>query len=232
MRGASAGDIARLEDAAKTPLSDSHREFLTIIGSTPVQALNPFLNDCDYCIDTLVAAYAIHEEAKEPLPSGIVYFSSSDIAGSNIFLRHGKTPASEPEIGDIRFETEEFICKRIGRFESWLRWSAFEFQIGQKAHEFDLKPPWDETTRRWLGEPDRCWNLLEQMGFRLIFSLDNGTRCGDNGKVAAMIYSDGSGSLASDEIQHLWRLRDALKKHLTITIKPEPQGNRLHSPRE
>ena len=72
MRGASDLDIRRLAEAARAPLCESHREFLLLMGATPATALNPFLNDRDYCVDTLLAAYSDMDLADERLPERIV----------------------------------------------------------------------------------------------------------------------------------------------------------------
>ena len=231
MRGASMEEIARLEDAAGTQLTESHREFLAAVGATPAQDLNPFLNDRDYCVETLLAAYAEFEDEGDRLPPGIVFFSSSEILGEYIFLRHTESLDMEPEIGDINFETGEFISREVGRFESWLRWFAFVFRISQPEHQFELRPPWDETAGCWRGEADKCWRLLEGMGLRIIFSLDNGTRCADSGALVAIIYSDGSGRLAGDNLWDLWRVQAVLKEHFQIMIKPVHESDRLRAPR-
>jgi hypothetical protein len=232
MRGASPGEIARLEEAAGTRHTVSHRDFLYAFGGTPAQALNPFLNDRDYCVETLVKEYADLHEAGESLPSGVVYFSSSSILGEYIFLRHGRSLDIEPDIGDIDFETGQFVTREIGRFESWLWWFAFKFRLAQPEIEIELIPPWDRTEQRWLGEPEICWELLEGMGLKLVFSLENGTRCADRGDVAAIIHPDGSGSLAGDDFVELEKIQDVLREHLDVSLKPKPQSRRLRAPRE
>lgn len=232
MRGASAEEIAQLENVARTPLTESHREFLAAIGATPAQALNPFLNDRDYCVETLLSAYAELDENEERLPPNIVYFSSSEILGENIFLRQAESLDLAPEIGDIRFETGEFISRKIGRFESWLRWFAFVFRISQPEYQFELRPPWDATAGCWRGEPLRCWKLLEGVGFKLIFSLEDGTRCADSGGVAAIISPDGSGTLAGDDLTELVRLQVLLNDHIQVMVKRKPEDDRMRAPRK
>jgi hypothetical protein len=101
MRGASEAEILRLEQAAGLRMSDGHRELLRAMGMTPARVLNPFLNDRDFCVDTLVAEYEYVRREEIVLPPGVVYFSSSEITGSNIFLRHGASFSDDPEIGDI-----------------------------------------------------------------------------------------------------------------------------------
>ena len=74
------------------------------------------------------------------LPPGVVYFSSSEITGSSIFLRHGAAPFDDPEIGDIHPKTGAFVLLDAGRFESCLRWHAFFFRMNQRDNELHMRP--------------------------------------------------------------------------------------------
>ena len=100
MRGASEVEILHLEKVAGLRMSDGHREFLRAMGKTPARVLNPFLNDRDFCVATLVTEYEYLRKEATDLPPGVVYFSSSEITGSNIFLRHGADSSDDPEIGE------------------------------------------------------------------------------------------------------------------------------------
>lgn len=231
MLGASTEKIKKLEEAAMTQLSDSHKEFLTAFGGTPAQALNPFLNDRDYCVDNLLDAYAWQNEFGEILPPGIVYFSSSDILSETIMLRHAKNLHIEPEVGDIRPETGEFICKDLP-FVSWLESFAFFFRISQPEYQLGITPIWDKTAERWLGESEVFWRLLESMGFRIIFSFENGTRCVDRGDMAAIIYSDGSGNLAGDNLKDLRKIYGVLNKNLRLKTDLKHENDHLRAPRD
>jgi hypothetical protein len=231
MRGASDLDIRRLAEAARAPLCESHREFLLLMGATPATALNPFLNDRDYCVDTLLAAYSDMDLADERLPERIVFFSSSDILGETLFLRNGQHPDEDPEIGDIRFETGEFILRDKVRFENWLRWFAFVFRLSQPEHQLAFAPPWNGEQRRWEGDPVNIERILGNLGLQPTFRLIDGMLCLDRGDVAVSLHDDGSGTLAGDDLQELRKIANVLDDHVSLSFSLEATHDRLHAPR-
>ena len=226
--GASQEEIGRLEEVARTRFTDIHREFLAVFGGTPSQQLNPFLNDRDFCVKTLLKAYTGHNEAEEPLPHGIVYFSSTD--DSNIFLRHAEKLDMEPELGNLVPETNEFV--RYEMFGSWLRGFAFTFRISQPEYQVMLEPLWDKNTERWIGEPEMFWKLLKEIGFKRIFSLDDGVRCVDRGDIAAIIEADGSGMLAGDKLEDLLEIHNMLNKHFSVSYFQPHDSDRMRAARD
>lgn len=231
MYGASADDVARLEETAKTQMSDCHKEFLLAFGNTPATMLNPFLNDRDYCINTLLSAYSWHHEYTQPIPSGIVYFSASEILSETILLRHGETTEVDPEVGDIRPETGDFIAKDL-RFVSWLEWFAFVFRISQPDHQVGFEALWDETRLRWVAEPEMTWEILNSMGFKEIFIFENGIRCADRGDVAAILHDDGSGTLAGDDLEELREIQRVLTEDLPVRLRLTQENYRMYAPRK
>lgn len=228
MEGATEQEISRLETAAGTNLSYSHREFLRIAGNTPAQALNPFLNDRDYCITTLLNEYSYLQEVKEKIPKGIVFFSSSKILGENIFLRHGKTLQDEPDVGDIDFNNEKFICRDVKPFDHWLSSSVFFFRIGQFKHKLRLQIKLASANSSL--ELQTCINTLVNMGCRRVFSLYSGTQCLDRGDLAVTIYADGSGKLASNNLWLLQEAQNKLNEQSDISFKLIPEKYQIYSP--
>ena len=231
MKGASLEEVARLEDAAGTPLSNSHVEFLLAAGNTPARMLNPFLNDRDYCITNLLSVYASHREFGPPLPGGVVYFSSSAILNETIMLRQTANLDVPPEVGDIRPETGQFVRQETS-FASWLESFAFAFRISQPEHQVAFAAEWDARNRRWLGAPEDCWQILQGMGFREIFHFENGTRCAERGDVAATLYDDGSGVLAGDDRDEIEEIRRVLAEELPVRLRLTTASHRMHAARE
>jgi hypothetical protein len=237
MRGASDRDLARLEQAAGLPLSLSHRAFLGLVGATPATALNPFLNDRDYAVATLLAAYGNLEG--ERLPHGVVYFSASAILGETIFLRQGADPGEEPEIGDLRFaegqvqiEQAEFVPKTHLTLQSWLRWFAFEFRMGQLEHALHFAPPWNPGTERREGNPEATRAALADLGLRVLWSLRSGLTCFDRGDLVASVYDEGSGRIAGDDLGELEAIAARLQALGPLAVEPVLPAMRPHSPRE
>lgn len=226
--GASEEEINLLEEVARTRFTDIHREFLRVFGGTQSQELNPFLNDRDFCVETLLKAYAGHNEADEPLPDGIDYFSSTD--ESNIFLRHAEKLNMEPELGNLVPETNEFV--KYDMFGSWLHGFAFTFRISQPVYQLALKPVWDKHLKRWLGEPEMLCKLLKQLDFKLIFTLEGDVNCLDRGDVAAIIYADGSGRLAGDNLGNLLEIHKLLNKHSQVSYFQPQEGERMYAARD
>jgi hypothetical protein len=232
MRGASEAQIQRLEQAAGLRMSDGHREFLRAMGTTPARVLNPFLNDRDYCIDTLVAEYEYIRREEIVLPPGVVYFSSSEITGSNIFLRLGASRSDDPEIGDLDSETGEFGRLDAGHFESYLRWHAFGFRMDQLEHEIHVRPAWNAEEERWEGDPDKCRELLEAQGFERVFIIGTNSECYEIEGVAASLYHDGAMAMAGDDLEELKRRAEAMAAQTRLIIERVPNAGRLRAPCE
>lgn len=230
MISATEKEISRLEIAAGTSLSDSHYEFLRIAGNTPAQALNPFLNDRDYYISALLSEYAYLQEMNEPLPQGIVYFSSSEILGENIFLRHGEDPADEPDVGGIDFETERFVCRTVKPFDHWLSSFAFAFRIGQFKHQLIVQIEFSTNDKH--VEIRSCMEVFLSLGCDHVFSLYSGIECFDNGEIAAILYADGGGELAGHNLWKLQQIQDLLDDKLNVRFKPQPTKEKFSSPLE
>ncbi len=233
MRGASEAEILRLEQVAGLRMSDGHREFLRAMGMTPARVLNPFLNDRDFCIETLVAEYEYLGREQISLPPGVVYFSSSEITGSNIFLRHGSDPSDDPEIGDLHPKSNEFVGLDAGHLESYLCWFAFVFRTSQLDYELHVRPRWNEEESRWDGDPDKCRQLLEDLGFERVLALSMNTRseCLEHDGVAVALYRDGAMGMAGDDLDELKRIAEALAAQTPLVIEPVPSRGRLRAPR-
>jgi len=232
MRGASETEILRLERVAGLRMSDGHREFLRAAGKTPARVLNPFLKDRDFCIETLVTEYEHLRREGASLPPGIVYFSSSEITGSNIFLRHGPDSSDDPEIGDIAPETGQFIPLDAGHFESYLRWHAFHFRMNQLDHELHVRPLWNADKERWEGNPDKCREILESQGFQRLFIVGGNSECFDHEGVAVALYHDGAMAMAGDDPDALMRRAEVMASETRLVIEPVPHLGRLRAPRE
>ncbi len=232
MRGASEAEILRLERLAGRRMSDGHREFLRAAGKTPARVLNPFLKDRDFCIETLVTEYESLRREGTSLPPGIVYFSSSEITGSNIFLRHGPESSDDPEIGDIAPETENFIPLDAGSFEGYLQWHAFHFRMNQLDYELHVRPVWNVDEERWESDPDRCRQILEAQGFQRLFIVGDNSECFEHEAVAVALYHDGAMAMAGDDPDALMRRAEAMASETRLVIEPVPRLGRLRAPRE
>lgn len=232
MRGASEVEILHLEKVAGLRMSDGHREFLRAMGKTPARVLNPFLNDRDFCVATLVTEYEYLRKEATDLPPGVVYFSSSEITGSNIFLRHGADSSDDPEIGDLAPETGHFILLGAGHFESYLQWHAFHFRMNQLDHELHVRPVWNEAEERWVGDPGKCREILEAQGFQRLFIVGNNSECFEHEGVAAALYHDGAMSMAGDDPDELKRRAEAMASEIRLVIETVPRLGRLRGPRE
>lgn len=232
IRGASEGEILRLEQVAGLRMSDGHREFLRAMGNTPARVLNPFLNDRDFCIETLVAEYEYVRVEEIFIPPGIVYFSSSEIIGSNIFLRHGADPSDDPEIGDIDPKTGKFVLLDAGHFESYLRWHAFGFRMDQLDYELSVGPVWNADEERWESDRAKYRELLQARGLELVFSLDDGTECFEHEGTAVVLCPDGSMAMASDDLEEIQRRAEAMALQTRLVIERVPNRGRLRAPRE
>lgn len=232
MRGASEVDILRLEQAAELRMSDGHRELLRAMGSTPARVLNPFLNDRDFCIDTLVVEYEQARREGLVLPRGVVYFSSSEITGSNIFLRHGAAPSDDPEIGDIHPKTGAFMLLDAGHFESYLQWHAFFFRMNQLDNEIHVRPPWNAELERWEGNHDECRELLVAQGFERVFTIGANSECFEHDGIAASLYHDGSVAMAGDDLEALTQRAEGMAAKTRLIIERIPNRGRLRAPRE
>ena len=222
MRGASDTDIAGLEAAAGTTLSESHREFLRVMGATPATVLNPFLTDRDFCVATLVADHAFMRANEECLPSHIALFSSSDLLGERIFLKHGASLADEPEVGDVSelALTAEFFPKDNAKFESWLQSGAFWFRLSQAEHQLALSSPYDDELQRFVGKREDVEPLLVGIGLHPLFRGGDNSVCLERGDVAAQLFADGSGRLAGDDAQELERIAAVLREQLPLGFTP------------
>lgn len=232
MRGANEAEIRRLEQVAGLRMSDGHRELLRAMGMTHARMLNPFLNDRDFCVETLVAEYEYLQREGISLPPGVVYFSSSEITGSNIFLRHGPDPSDDPEIGDLGAKTMEFVLLDAGHFESYLRWHAFHFRMNQLDHEIGVGPVWNGKDERWEGDPDKCRELLRAQGFELMFTVGNNSECFEHDGVAVALYHDGSMAMAGDDLDELKRRAELLAAQTRLVIERVPNRGRLRAPRQ
>jgi hypothetical protein len=232
MRGASEAEILRLEQAAGLRMSDGHREFLRAMGMTPARVLNPFLNDRDFRVETLVAEYEYIRREEIVLPPDVVYFSSSEITGSNIFLRHGASPSDDPEIGDIHPKTGKLVLLDAGHLESYLRWHVFFFRMNQLDHELHVRPRWNAEAERWEGDPDKCRELLEAQGFERVFTIGTNSECYEHEGVAAFLYHDGAMAMAGDDLDELKRRAEAMATETRLIIERVPNAGRLRAPRE
>lgn len=231
MKGATDADILRLEAAAGTRMSDGHREFLRQVGATPAGLLNPFLHDRDFCVDTLVAEYESWKKVGQTFPAGIVYFSASELTGSNIFLRHSNSLADDPEIGDIADDFRTFVINDRRTLESYLRWFAFMFRLGQFDHAVEVGPRWNPRENRWEGNPKRMREMLAGMGFTTRFLIEDGSEDLDGDNLAATFYSNGSVLIAGDDYHELVRLGDKLMAELNVQLTDVARRERLLAPR-
>lgn len=232
MRGASEADILRLEQAAGLRASDGHREFLRAMGATPARVLNPFLNDHDFCVDTLVAEYEQARRDEIVLPAGVMYFSSSEITGANIFLRHGAAPSDDPEIGDIHPKTGAFVVMDARHFESYLRWHAFSFRMSQLDNELHVRPLWNAEHERWEGNPAACRGLLERQSFERVFAIGTRAECFERDGIAVLLYQDGSMAMAGDDLVALNAQAEAMATVTRLVIERVPNRGRFQAPRE
>ncbi|MBC8071690.1 MAG: hypothetical protein IAG13_25420 [Deltaproteobacteria bacterium] len=232
MRAADDADIQRLEQAAGRRMSDAHREFLRAMGATPARVLNPFLNDRDFCIANLLVEYAERQREQLRLPAGVVYFSSSEITGSNIFLRQGAATSDDPEIGDLDPRTGAFVGIDAGYFEPYLRWHAFHFRLKQLDYELHVRPAWNAQESRWEGDRARCRELLEAEPFERVFDSGEYAEYFEDEGVAVALYHDGSMAMAGDDLDALRRRADGLAAQTRLIIEPVPARGRLRAPRE
>jgi hypothetical protein len=232
MRGASGADILQLEQAASLRMTDGHRELLRTMGNTPARVLNPFLNDRDFCIDTLVAEYGSLRREGISLPPGVAYFSSSEITGSNIFLRHGADPSDDPEIGDIHPKTGELILITERTLESYVRWHAFRHRMNQLDYELLVRPVWNAAEERWEGDHAKYHELLAAQGFAPVFHISDGTKCLEHDGIAVALCPDGSMGMAGDDLDELKRRAQLLAAQTRLVIEPVPSRSRLRAPRE
>lgn len=236
MRGASEHEIHRLEQITGT-LADSHKEFLSHFGATPATALNPFMNDRDFAVATLVKEYT--EPPIGKLPPGVVLFSSSDILGEVIFLRNGQQPSDEPELGELRFEeghTEmsmgRFVPRSQSLFHSWLRWSAFAFRASQPEYSLSFRPRWNVEKSAWESDTSTVLQTFDEFELVPLFDLLDGLRCFDRGDVVASLESDGSGRLVADDLSELERMRDRLLERTFLEFHLNSPSERMFAPRE
>ena len=235
MRGASPEEIAELEKIANRHFCDSYRAFLSVMGRTPAQALNPFLNDRDFEIDTIKRAY---EEARERvmedglfLPDSVIFFSASDILGENIFLRQPTKPDGDLEIGDLRWVTGEFIIWSNKTLENWLFSLSFWFRLAQLDHLREFCAPWSEKDQTWKGQPERYLEIMANLGFKIVFEFPNGFVCHERGDMAAIAHTAStSGDIACDDVKELERISAILADNLNLSLSYVP--DRLRAPKK
>ena len=233
VRSATDADVARLEQAAGVRMSEGHREFLRVMGNTPAGVLNPFVNDRDFSIDNLIAEYASMRTQGFVIPKGFVYFSSSEITGSTIFLKQADEPTADPEIGDLAPDTRRFIPHDAQHFEAFLRWHAFHFRMNQLDEELLVGPRWDPKTARWEADLERSRDAVLAEGFEPVFGVpESYCEYFEDDGIAIALYHAGGMAVAGDDPEVLRSRAEALAGPLGVTSERVPGRTRLRAPRD
>lgn len=229
IRPATDADIARLEHAARQPMSEGHRAFLRAMGNTPATVLNPFLHDQDFSIDALVSEYEELREMGIENQQGTVYFSASNVSGATIFLRHGATLSDDPEVGSVSSTDEKFTPYPEGYFEPFLERAAFVFRSWQLEYALHLAPSFNKKTRSFEGHPKQCREALDELDFPVVFAGPS-VECREKDDIAVLLHGDGSMLIYGDDHGELDRVAMGILKHTWMSI--QPHGIRKKAPRD
>lgn len=235
MKGASQEDISGLEEVANRTFNESYRTFLHFFGRTSAQALNPFLNDRDFEIETIKDAYQIaHEDCMEfgyCMPESIIFFSSSDILGEVIYLRQPVELDGNPDIGYLDWDTGELHLNSFEKFEDWLFFLAFRFKLAQLDYMKDFSILGSNKTQALAGCSERYMETMNNLGFKLVFELLDGTVCHESTDVSILCHTDDiSGSIASNDEGKVEKISGLLAYHLNMTISNSP--GRVRAPKQ
>lgn len=235
MKGASDREISDLEKTANRTFCKSYYAFLKKMGNTQAELLDPFLNGRDFHIKTIKSNYqelhAAKDEEGPPLPDSIIYFSSTEKSGEEIFLRQPLDPDEDPEIGSLDWETGEFYLKSIKTFENWLFSFAFTFRLAQLDYMLEFKAPWNEKEQVWMGQPSRYLEIMNGLGFQVKFKFPDGFVCHEREDIAITTHIEStSGCIASNDEAGLKKVISLLAHHLKI--EPYIVPDRFHAPKE
>ncbi len=229
MVGASEQDIARLEVAAGTVLSDGHRTLLRYLGGTSAEEceLSVFIAGRDLSIPTILQCY---EEYGAP-PAGYCYLSN--VPEERVVLKHGKTPEDDPLLGALTWETEEFYFfdpAQEEHLEDWILKWVTNFRIAQP--EFCVSWNGRMDTPDWSEPYKETMAVLTQMGFQAVASHPTSTFI-TRDLACAKIFSDGSATMAGDDLDEIKHIMAVLKDHTYIQgLHLKPATNRVRAPRE
>jgi len=234
-KGAVQEDISELEEFARRTFCESYKTFLQFFGRTPAQALNPFLNNRDFEIETIKKAYSLAQEDCEEsgycMPESIIFLSSSDILGEVIYLKQPELPSGDPDIGYLDWETGKLHPNYSGKFEEWLFSLAFEFKLAQFDYMREFESPWNKKDQVWMGQPEQYMKTMDDLGFEVVFEFTNGTVFHESNGVAVMAHlKDTSGRIACNDELKVEKISGLLAYNLNLTISLSPE--RLRAPKQ
>lgn len=235
MQGASDREISNLEKTANRVFCGSYFAFLKKLGNTQAGMLDPFLYGRDFHINTIKSNYqelhAAEDEEGPSLPDSIIYFSSTEHSGEEIFLRQPLDPDGDPEIGYFHWETGEFKLHPNKTFENWMFESAFDFRLDQLDFMLEFKAPWNEKSQVWEGQPSRYLEIMNSLGFQVKFEFPNGFVCHEREDIAISTHIEStSGCIASNNEAELKKVINILAYQLEI--EPYIVPDRYYAPKE
>lgn len=233
MVGASEQEISKLEAAAGTALSDGHRTLLHYLGGTEPDELDVFLFGRDLSVEKLLKCY---EKNGPPLP-GMVYFSY--VQEQLLVLKHQGTINDDPFLGG--FGWEDGAESDSGKFyfldpeeeqhlEDYILMWLNDFRIAQPEFCVSWNGPKD--CPDWSQPYEDTFAVLTQMGFLAIASHPTSTFL-SRGLECTELFSDGSATMASDDMNEIKRIMAVLDDHTYIEgLHLKPANRRVRAPRE
>ena len=227
MVAASEQEIAKVEAAAGSILSDGHRTLLRYLGGTEPQQLSVFLCGRDLSVANILQCY----KDFKPFPPELVLLSY--VPEELVVLKHGKSVAEDPLLGGFGWVYNEFYSfepDREQHLDDWiLRW-LINFRIAQP--EFCVSWNGPKNVPDWSEPYKATVAVLTQMGFQAVAThpistfLSRGLEC-------AEIFSDGSAFMASDSADEIDRIMSVLNDYIYIDgFHFESAKDRMRAPRE
>ncbi len=215
-------EVDRLAAAAMRPLPPYHRDFLLAFGNTPTDAIDPFLNGRAFNIGALSRGYERLARCGANIPEDVSIFSAPEYLDEFEFLQSQDDREAQVLIGTVNFDSGEFFPDEVSVLEDHLLEFAFTFRIAQLDHVLDFVPRSDMS-------PDPGLQVMARMGLAPVFRLSAGVTCLEGGPWASVIFSDGSGHIASDDHRALLEICELLADQADMEIKPRP--NPLTAPK-
>lgn len=223
LRPARLGDIEHLQAKAMRPLPRYHRDFLHIAGGTPANSLDPFLNGRHFNIDAILGGYELLTQYDLMIPEQISIFSASEDIDQFQFLYQEHDDQSPLRLVTLDLDSGEFIPDELETLQNYLLDFAFAFRVAQLDHIRNFSPRGDRRAAPGL-------TLMHRMGLSPVFHLPPQQTCLEGGPWASVIFRDGSGHIASDDLQALLEICELLDEHAGMEIKPRP--HRLIAPKQ
>lgn len=212
---ASEDDLQRLQEIAVRPLPKYHHDFLLAMGNTKQGVLDPFLNGRAFHIEMLIWGYQDLKDYGVCMPQEVSIFEASNNYSEYLFLKQNKNPKQPPEVGHLDFDKSEFYSHQNKSLEEYLLSFAFTFRIAQFEHirAFQIKQQIALET---------CLAILQQMSFVPLFQIPFDRTCLEGPLGVVIVFSDGSGQLASHHLLSLNKICKALKSDVDISITLPP----------